>query len=186
MSKWINIWNSPDYQEHKIKNFNVVDNFLKIPPTQILDIGCGYAFESEMFQKKYNSNLFLLDSSIENTKNISRQTNYGTSDNFSFYHRINELTESYDERKMNYTFIDANNLTNLNNTKFDVIYSFLSCGFHYPSNTYKEFIRNHSDANSFIILDLRKKHLNQQLADIDIINIVAEYPKHITAQIAFK
>jgi SAM-dependent methyltransferase len=185
MNEWITLWESEWYRTLKTNNFNAVDRFLKTPPKRILDIGCGYAFESEMFQQKYQTDLYLLDSTIENTIGVQRQTNYGPADQFSFYNTVNTLTESYNQRKMNYVFIDSNNI-NLDNTlKFDVIYSFLSCGFHYPANTYKDFILEHTTKNSIIILDLRKKQLAEQLTDIKVINVIYESEKHITAQVQF-
>jgi SAM-dependent methyltransferase len=185
MSDWITLWDSKSYQELKIKNFNNVDTLLNTPPKRILDIGCGYAFESEMFQKKYQTELYLLDSSIDNTIDLQRQTNYGPAEGFSFYNTINKLRQCYDQRNMNYKFIDTNNIDLDKSIKFDVIYSFLSCGFHYPANTYKQLITSHSTSNSIIILDLRKKHLTEQLKDIKIVKVVYESEKHITAQIQF-
>lgn len=185
MNEWTTLWEGDWYRTLKTNNFNVVDRFLKTPPKRILDIGCGYAFESEMFQKKYQTELYLLDSTIDNTVDIQRQTNYGPADQFSFYNTVNTLTESYDQRKMNYTFIDSNSINLEDTLKFDVIYSFLSCGFHYPANTYKNFILDYSTKDSVIILDLRKKQLSEQLKDISIVEVVYESEKHITAQIQF-
>lgn len=185
MNEWITLWKSERYRTLKTNNFNAIDNFLKTPPKRILDIGCGYAFESEMFQKKYQTDLYLLDSTIDNTIDIQRQTNYGPANQFSFYNTVNTLTESYNQRNMNYMFIDSNNINLENTLKFDVIYSFLSCGFHYPADTYKQFITKHSDKKTIIILDLRKKYLTEQLNNVKIINVVHENKKHITAQIEF-
>jgi SAM-dependent methyltransferase len=185
MNEWIKLWESEWYRELKTNNFNAVNNFLKTPPKRILDIGCGYAFESEMFQQNHQTELYLLDSTIDNTTDIQRQTNYGPADQFSFYNTVNTLTQSYNQRNMNYVFIDSNNIELDHTITFDVIYSFLSCGFHYPANTYRQFIIEHSTKDSVIILDLRKKHLNEQLKDIKIINVIHESEKHITAQIQF-
>lgn len=182
---WIELWKSKSYQELKIKNFNNIDNFINFVPNKILDIGCGFAFESEMFQKKYNSELFLLDSNYKDESNKSRQVSYGNVDNFSFYNKIDDLKESYNYRKMNYTFIDSNNL-DIVDAKFDLIYSFLSCGFHYPAITYKDFIKEHTTTDTIIILDLRKNSINDQKDDIIIIEEIYESSKHITAQIRYK
>lgn len=185
MNEWTRLWEGEWYRKLKTNNFNAVNNFLKTPPKRILDIGCGYAFESEMFQQTYQTELYLLDSTIENTIDIQRQTNYGPADQFSFYNTVNTLTQSYNQRNMNYVFIDSNNIELDNTITFDVIYSFLSCGFHYPASTYRHFILEHSTKDSVIILDLRKKQLNEQLKDIKIINVIYESEKHITAQIQF-
>lgn len=182
---WLELWESEDYREIKNNNFKTIDNFINFNPKRILDIGCGFAFESEMFQKKYNSELFLLDSNNDNTE-TNRQVNYGKVDDFSFYNKVNDLEESFNERNLKYTFLDFKNLLINDDTKFDLIYSFLSCGFHYPASTYKNIINKHSNKDTVIILDLRKKSIEEQQHDINIIKIIYESSKHITAQITYR
>ena len=47
--------------------------------------------ESEHFQKKYNSQLYLLDGDFEDTINRTRKVNYGTADSMAFYSKIEDL-----------------------------------------------------------------------------------------------
>ena len=42
----------------------MLEQYLPRPPKRILDIGCGYAHISDMFQKKYGTELYLLDGDI--------------------------------------------------------------------------------------------------------------------------
>jgi SAM-dependent methyltransferase len=188
-NKWLNGWLDPalnkDYLLIKETNFNIIESYIKILPNSILDIGCGLAKESELFQKKYNSKLYLLDGDFEDTLNNNREINYGEVSNFKFYSKINDLKKSFDERKMQYNFVNANNINIEDAIKFDLVYSIVSCGFHYPAITYKNLILKHTTDNSVIIMDLRKISLNEQLSDIKIINVLEESKKSIKAHIKF-
>ena len=184
-NKWLTVWNDKEYIELKKNNFSILENYIKTPPKNILDIGCGLAFESEQFQKKYNSDLWLLDSDFENTEDRSRDILYGKADTFKFYSNVNDLKSSYDQRNMSYTFVDANDINIDSNIKFDLIYSILSCGFHYPAVTYKKLIQQHSHKNTVVLMDIRKKLLHQQENDFKLINVVHNAKKHLTCQIQF-
>ena len=95
-SIWINdTWASAEYQEEKKKNFEVVTRYLKSPPTKLLDIGCGLAWESRMFGNQFNTELWLVDGDAENNKDKdsnSKETKWHASTNsFLFYHTIDLL-----------------------------------------------------------------------------------------------
>lgn len=47
----ISEWTTPEYVSSKIELFNSIDQYIQTTPATILDIGCGLAFESELFQK---------------------------------------------------------------------------------------------------------------------------------------
>lgn len=164
--QWLDgVWKETDYYSYKEISFNLLDSFLSSPPKNILDIGCGLAFESEIFQKRYNSNLYLLDGDIENSKNAIRDRDYGSAESMSFYSNINDLKTSFDNRNMKYTFVNANNIEIPNGLKFDLIYSNISCGYHYPLSTYKNLLTNYTDENSIMIFDIHTRYLNEQLGE---------------------
>lgn len=184
---WLKTWRTPEYKEHKIKTFNLIDNYIKRSPNTILDIGCGWAFESEMFQKKYKSRLFLLDGDYHsNTVNQVRHGFWGATEDMKFYTNVNYLINSFEERNLKYIFLDANNLTLDRKVNFDLIYSFLSCGFHYPANTYKDFIRKYSNEDSIIIMDIWKQSFDEQIKHFDIIKIIDEGINNYTIHLKFK
>jgi SAM-dependent methyltransferase len=122
-----------------------------------LDIGCGFAFESEMFQRKYGTALYLLDGEYRPLPKKSRDIGYGSVEDFTFYHPRDTLEESFRIRGLKYSFIDAQDLELASDLKFDLVYSFLSCGFHYPAETYADFIREHTNPDSVVLLDVRKE-----------------------------
>lgn len=164
---WLNgVWQNDEYLKSKEISFNLIESFLTHPPKNILDIGCGLAFESEMFQKKYNCNLHLLDGDFEDSKNATRDRKFGSADTMAFYSKISDLQKSFDERNLRYTFVDANNINIPKNLKFDLIYSNVSCGFHYPLNTYLNLLRDHTDKNSIMIFDIHTRYFKEQINDL--------------------
>ncbi|QNI50230.1 hypothetical protein SynRS9915_00508 [Synechococcus sp. RS9915] len=156
------------------------------PPATLLDIGCGLAKESELIQKKYGTDLYLIDGDFkDNGSSRNRDIAFGDVDSFSFYSSLTDLRNSFNSRKLRYQLFDANDL-NLPPVKFDLIMSLLSCGFHYPVSAYKDLILAHSHPDSIIIVDLRKDFIDQQSEYIGIDHILHDYGKHIKASITFK
>lgn len=153
-------WFTQDNIDSKSKHFVRLDDYLtglgKGSPKRILDIGCGLAREAGMFQKKYSTELYLLDGGIStNGPNQKRQDHYGVVDTFPFYASIDTLRASWDERQMKYTFVNAADPVIPDGLIFDVVFSFKSCGFHYPIETYLDLILDHTDNDSVVIMDIR-------------------------------
>jgi SAM-dependent methyltransferase len=189
-NKWINGWLdtkvNDEYLAIKLENFNIIQSYIQRIPKTILDIGCGLAKESEFFQKKYKSDLYLLDGDFNSTTENKRDINYGDVSSFKFYSKIDDLKKSFNDRHMNYTFVDADNISIDDSIKFDLIYSIVSCGFHYPAKTYKDLILKHSNNESIIIMDLRSSSILEQSEDIEIVNILQTSKKSIKAHVRFK
>jgi SAM-dependent methyltransferase len=166
-NKWVNgDWKTNDYLSSKTKSFELIDSFLTQPPNQVLDIGCGLAFESEMLQKKYNSNLYLLDGDFETTKDRNRDTKYGDASTLRFYSRVEDLKRSFDQRRLQYSFVDANNINLNENIKFDLVYSNISCGYHYPLNTYADLLKKHTTKDTIMVFDIHTHYWTDQLGDL--------------------
>jgi hypothetical protein len=190
--RWINSsWSTPEYQAEKKNNFEVITAHLKQPPVNLLDIGCGLAWESRMFGNQFNTELWLIDGDANNNKDKdsnSKETKYHESANsFLFYHTL-ELLDA-ELKKLNtpaYHLIDCNVLNIPNEIKFDLITSWLSCGFHYPVSTYRELILKHSHKDTRVIVDLRTTGKGQDPileSGVEIVSILAKYKKHVTAEI---
>jgi len=159
-------WKSEEYIKLKQISFDLIDSFLNRSPKYILDIGCGLAFESEMLQKKYNSYLYLLDGDFEASTNATRDRKFGSAESMAFYSKIEDLQNNFDERKIKYTFVDANKIDIPTDLKFDLIYSNVSCGFHYPLSTYYNVLKNHSNEDTIMIFDIHSRYLNEQIEDL--------------------
>jgi len=195
MSIWLSgEWSTPEYQAAKKLNFDLLDAELTNPPTTILDIGCGLAWESRMFNDKYGTELWLLDGDTDSNANKSKLASvkdyHVDSNEFLFYHSMSWLKEQLDVAKTkNYNLIDVNNISIPKDKKFDVITSWLSCGFHYPASTYKDLILQHSHENTRIFLDIRIHLKNKEIYynddNIKVLKILSKYRKHISAEIRF-
>ena len=177
MNKWLDKWSTQSHIDSKKVVFEKIDKFINFQPKRILDIGCGLAYESQMFQKKYNCELYLLDGDFDDTSHVKRDIKYGTVDNFAFYNKVDELKESFDKRKMDYTFVNANNIQIPETIKFDLIISIVSCGFHYPANTYKDLVQKHSTNDTVVIFDLRNHTDHNDVEVIESIDITKKYAK---------
>jgi SAM-dependent methyltransferase len=177
--KWINWWNDDQkWMNDKKENFEIINSAIDFRPERILDIGCGLAVEAEMFQKKYGSSIYLLDGDWDSTKDNTRDIKYGPVTNFKFYSNVETLKESWESRDLEYTFIDASaELPELDIT-FDLVISNQSCGFHYPVNTYSEFIKLHTNSKSVVIMDIRDTSFSQQAASLNVISKVSNHKKH--------
>lgn len=185
---WINgVWHTENYQSCKKENFLLLDQYLKIPPSNILDIGCGLAWESRFFNEKYNSELWLLDGDDEANKNKSQFSSdaswHLSADDFLFYYPLSTLKIELDKLDTkNYHLLDCNNFTIPENIKFDLITSWMSCGFHYPVNTYKDIIKKHSHENTVVVMDVRKRKRTAAIIDenVEVLEILNERQKYFT------
>jgi len=164
-------WQKERYQLSAYECFEQIDAYLKTPPKRILDIGCGYAYVSEQFQKKYGTELWLLEGDFQTTIERPRKSSWGPVGDMKFYLPVSELKTYWDNRNIKYNFVDANNINLDSDIKFDFVCSWLSCGFHYPANTYKDLITKHTNNDSTVIFDFRTKTLlNQQKNDVNVIH----------------
>jgi ubiquinone/menaquinone biosynthesis C-methylase UbiE len=117
----------------------------------VLDIGCGVGGIDLEIYTHYDGNirLNLLDYS-------EMQGNYyGFNSTGGKYNHLG-LTELFLDingvKRKNIRIYDANN--GYPSGRFDIIISLISCGFHYPVQTYLEKIKE--SRNGIVILDIRK------------------------------
>jgi SAM-dependent methyltransferase len=190
---WINEeWSTPLYQSHKQENFAMLADYLSEPPKLILDIGCGLAWESRMFAKQYDSELYLMDGDFDNNDKdrTQMQARYCECVNdFAFYYKLDFLQNKLDELgTQNYTLIDCNNIQISSHIKFDLITSWVSCGFHYPVNTYRDLIVKHSHADTVVVMDLRilaKAAGPIVEPGVEIVHALNRRPKYATCHVRF-
>lgn len=191
---WMKLWNSGGYQAKKQAGFRALDEYLDSPPRRILDIGCGLAWESREFYKKYNTELWLLDGDVASNENKNpEKSNHGKwhndPDTLLFYHSLDFLDQRLKEANVsNYHLVDVNNIDIPEDVKFDLITSWLSCGFHYPASTYRDLIQKHSHENTVIAMDLRMgKHSKVPAIEpgMELVNSIYYGKKHVHSHIRF-
>jgi hypothetical protein len=195
--QWIGgegLWDKAVYRGYKKENFEILDKFLGSKPMKILDIGCGLAWESRLFNEKYNSELWLLDGDTRDNESKSPTATTGkyhtSTDEFLFYHPLSELDAELKKLgTKNYHLIDCNNINISEDIKFDLITSWVSCGFHYPVNTYRDLILKHSHVNTRVVMDLRimykKSGMPETEEGVEFVNFIARNPKYTMTEIRF-
>jgi hypothetical protein len=193
---WMKLWGSDGYQTNKRAGFAALDSSLDQPPKRILDIGCGLAWESRLFNSKYNTEIWLLDGDVDANENKDpEKANHGKwhkdPNSLLFYHSIDFLDRQLKESGVeNYHLIDVNNINIPVDVKFDVITSWLSCGFHYPVSTYRDLILKHSHENTVIAMDLRitKQSINRMPVlepGVELVKVMHRGKKHVSGHIRF-
>ena len=60
-AQWARKWTTEKYIANRRANFETVDAYLNQPIGKLLDIGCGFAWDSRWFGEKYGTELWLLD-----------------------------------------------------------------------------------------------------------------------------
>ena len=185
-NKWLQGWLLPNYIEEKTRSFNSVAEYLGSPPESILDIGCGFAFESRQFHQQSNSEIWLLDGDFSNSPaDSNRLVCYGPAETMKFYNPIEKLKEYFDQQhNLEYRFVEANAIDIPQDKKFDLICSYLSCGYHYPVDTYRELVIQHSHPGTRIIMDIRPRSAHEQC--FDIVDVIDQRPKYTKAEIKLK
>jgi hypothetical protein len=179
---WDRKWSTDLYITKRRDNFETVDAYLNQSVGKLLDIGCGFAYDSRWFGEKYGTELWLLDGDANTNTNKPDSASYGNwntdSNELKFYHTFDFLNSKLQQLgTKNYHLVDANNINIPEDIKFDVITSWLSCGHHYPVKTYIDLMKKHSHKSTRIILDVRCKGTATNFIGVDgfeIVNIVSD------------
>jgi SAM-dependent methyltransferase len=161
-----------------LKDYNMIKSYLPETASNILDIGCGLGLIDIALYHHYDQsvNLCLLDK----TNNINEDTHIrGFNKEYVFYNSMDSTRDTLqtngvsDQNIITYEVNDEN-LDKLKETKFDVIMSLLSCGWHYSIETYIDLIKNTLSTDGILILDIRHNtgQLEYAKQHFDLIDVV--------------
>ena len=123
---------------------------------------------------------------VKTIRNLqSRDTKFDRADNFAYYHSKQQLNAEWDRLGLTRTHFTPENCNTLDDWVFDLIFSFKSCGAHYPMSTYTDFIRKHSNKNTRLIFDLRtgQDTVNSIGTDYQIVDVIVHSKKHQTVEL---
>lgn len=130
-----------------------------IDPERIADIGCGYGFFDVFAARELGCDIVLID--IEENENRhfgykmsgSAYSNLGVAREFALANGVKKAAVTTINPK-------AQDLAAVK--PVDLAVSFMSCGFHYPVNTYMDFFRDGVTADGHLIIDLRAAREEEQ------------------------
>ena len=150
------LWNSKEYIDKKYVSYTAFKNYLGRTPQTLVDIGCGFAHVSGWFHTEHGTEIWLLDKQRKDQDKNKRHKDFGPADDFEAYNSFESIRSSLESRKVReYKLLEPTDSVWDNAPRFDVIMSESSMGFHYPVQTYREFIKKHSHPNTKIFCSLR-------------------------------
>lgn len=127
---------------------------MKHPIKNVLDIGCGIA-GWECFLAMTHCKIYLIDK----TK-VDKNIYYGYKKKTAFYNSMEIAKKNLIANAISEKNIFLQEATEKNeilfDEKFDLIVSFISCGFHYPVETYLDQIYEKLNKGGSLIIDIRK------------------------------
>jgi SAM-dependent methyltransferase len=170
------------YEKNIVRDFETIEEFLPMNPSpSILDIGAGLGGIDIYLYDHYKSDarLFLLDK-----EGYSYKVFYGFYPNASKYNSFDMTRRFLADNGIKLEDIrcvdaERNEHLNLFQHRFDVIISLLSCGFHYPVETYLPLIKMTLNRDGVCILDIRsgmgqQEVLKQSFAHVEIIKTIKQ------------
>jgi SAM-dependent methyltransferase len=140
-----------------LRDYNMIEKFLPSSAENILDIGCGLGLINIALADKYsNCNFHLLDK----TKELETEKISGFNEKYTFYNSMSATKDmlcknGIDETNLFLYEVEEQNINSLKSQKFDIILSFLSCGWHYSVLEYKDLIMSSLNDDGLVILDIR-------------------------------
>jgi len=149
-----------------MKDFYKLENYIDKNVKNWLDIGCGLGYINiPIFKKLKSGNMYLLDKSkIEYNKRLIK---FGNVKDFGFYNNLDYTKEFLMLNGIpneNINLITPEDINNIDK-KLDLVISLLSWGFHYPFDTYSDYVYNLLNDNGIIIIYCRTNHYQEIIKD---------------------
>jgi SAM-dependent methyltransferase len=145
------------------------------PIDRMVDIGCGHALIDLFFSRRFGCHVHVVD--IETTA--------------SHHHDFRSAGSGYASLQAAQAFLTKNGVpavsiqaTNpqkspLVDDNCDIIMSLLSCGFHYPTETYASFIKAALKPGGIFLFDMRKSSGQESfLTQFERYDILEDAPKY--------
>lgn len=119
----------------------------------LLDIGGGHGWEALHLQREQHTRVWIL----ERFDTRGRTGGSGAAHTFAGYHTRAQLRARHAEIGLRAELVDADRPELDAHLRFDVIWSFASCGFHYPVSTHLALMRRHSHERTRWIINIRHR-----------------------------
>lgn len=158
------------------REFEHIADYLGARPIKkIVDIGCGHALIDLFMWEKYHCDIHLVDIESTNTHH------HGYKDSGAGYASLQAAKNYLVANGVPAEKIKITNpkVSTLVEKDCDLIFSLLSCGFHYPAATYAEFVASSLRPGGVFLFDLRKKSdQDDYLKSFARYDVVMDEPKY--------
>lgn len=124
------------------------------PPARVADIGCGYALFDLFLARDFDCDLVLIDLEQNQHRHFGFEDEGAAYSDLAVARRLLTANGVQDSRisTLNPESDDVSRVRDL-----DFAFSFISCGFHYPWQTYRDFFETAMRPGGSVILDLRRR-----------------------------
>ena len=137
------------------RDYEDIKTYLPKQIGNVLDIGCGLCGIDVLIHNNHEvGNFYLFD-----YDRTDKKVFFGFNKTGAAYNSFNEAKEMIHinicpEKTFFYKFVDAAK-EKIPDTKYDLVISLLSCGYHYPIDIYLQDILNNLDRDGIFIFDSR-------------------------------
>ena len=145
----------------------------ELQPRRIADIGCGYAMFDLFVAHDLGAELLLID--LE----ANERRHFGFAEAGAAYSSLAVARALLEQNGVAAGRIETLNPATTEPASaapVDLAVSFLSCGFHYPVDTYLDYFNRAVAPGGAIILDLRETSAAEQLAMLAPLGILTDLP----------
>jgi len=164
-------WHTTHYISRKLENWQQIRPHVGACG-RLLDIGGGHGWEALHLQREQGTRVWVL----ERFDTRGRTTGSGTADTFAGYHTREQLRARHREIGLRAELVDADQPLLDQDLRFDVIWSFASCGFHYPVSTHLALMRRHSHEHTLWIINIRHRLEREHRRYLVLSRAIAEHP----------
>lgn len=144
-----------------------------LAPRRIADIGCGYAFFDLFAARRFGCDLLLIDLEANGLRHFGFAPEGAAYSSLAVARALLEANGVAPGaiRTLNPGAEDVAGAG-----EADLAVSLLSCGFHYPAETYMAFFRQNVSRGGAIILDLRARTAAAQLPLLEPLGRIEDLP----------
>lgn len=161
------------YTDDVAKEFAMIAPYLPQHAEAVLDIGCGVAAIDVPIHRHYGHvKIFLLDATQKDP------IHYGFQPRAAFYNSLDSARDLLLQNgvpKDDIELFVATENFDLPNTQFDLIFSLIAWGFHFPVETYLDHVYDKLKPGGVLIIDVRTGTEGENLLKAKFGNSMAIY-----------
>jgi len=177
---FINFFNPISKINYKLNNefeseFKQLIKYLPNKVENVADIGCGLGIINILINNHFNKKIYF---TLIDSDQIERKVSYGFHPKGQFYNSFkltSDLLIGNGIKKERLNLVDVDNKNKLK-TKFDLVISLLSMGYHYPITQYLKFFIKNTHKETIFIFDIANEHT--KFEEISKIFVSTQIIKH--------